>query len=75
MDRHAVRAADEIPQRGLHAGDRVVDDAGGRARARRAPAQLAPQAVDVARILADQQRREIAHDSRQPWRAEALAEP
>ena len=62
VDRHAVGPADEIPQRGLHAGDRVVDDARRRAGARRAPAQLAPQPVDVARVLADQQRRQVAHD-------------
>ena len=75
VDRHAVGLADEVPQRGLHPRDRVVDDAGRRAGARRAPAQLAPQAVDVARILADQQRREVAHDAGQARRGVALAEP
>ena len=75
VDRHAVVLADEIPERGLDARDRVVDDARGRARARAAPAQLRPQAVDVARVLADQQRRQVAHDRGQAGRAEALADP
>ena len=75
VDRHAVVLADEIPERGLDARDRVVDDARRRPRARAAPAQLGPQAVDVARVLADQQRRQVAHDRGQAGCAEALADP
>ena len=75
VDRHAVVLADQVPERGLDPRDRVVDDARGRTGARRAPAQLRPQAVDVARVLADQQRREVADDRGQARRGEGLADP
>ena len=73
VNRAAVELADEIVERGLDAGDGVPDDAGRRTRGARLPRQMLDQAVDLARIPSDQQRRQLSQDRRQTRREEALA--
>src|SRR5437762_7493407 len=72
MDRHAEGLAREIPQRELDAGDRLL---------RRAERCLATRAIHVdvvfldrGRILADEPRAEILHESHEPARDPVAAE-
>src|ERR687890_1025670 len=62
MDRGTVVLADDVPESCLDAGDGVVNDAAHRTRPRCRPAHLAPQLVNVARVLAHEQGLEVPND-------------
>src|SRR5207245_2556492 len=73
VDGAAIPLADEVVQRGLDAGDRVPDNAGGGTGGARLARQVLDQAVDLARVPADQERRQLAEDRRETRREEAFA--
>src|SRR5581483_8121767 len=74
VDRLSERFAQQVPQRDVHAGERL--DGGAPAAVAQAGAvQLLPQPLDVARVFAQQQLPEVAADDRHRRGAEAADRP
>src|SRR5208337_4868026 len=67
--------AKHIPERGFDAADRVVDNAGNRTGAGSGKLQFAEQAMNVARVLAQQQRLERAQNRSEAGSEEAFTQP
>ena len=57
--RHLQRLSIEVPQRHIDGGERAGAGCAGHAVAHLRDEQLVPQLIDMPRILADQQRREV----------------
>src|SRR5271154_5071387 len=74
-NRYAKRLAEYIPKRGVDSANRVVHNSRHGACARSGELQFPEQAVDVARVFAEEQRFERTQNRRQAWSEKTFAEP